>query len=76
MEGYNDMGQIIIHPHENTIAVVRRISPIGSIHSIAKKAVPNGVPYLIIDESELPTDYSKRHLWQADFSTPDGYGDA
>ena len=41
---------------------------------IIKKSVPSGVPYLIIDSSELPADTEFRDAWQADFSNPDGYG--
>jgi len=44
------------------------------IEEIAKKDVPTGVPYLIIDSSELPADREFRDAWQADFSNPDGYG--
>jgi len=44
------------------------------IEEIAKKDVPTGVPYLIIDSSELPADREFRDAWEADFSNPDGYG--
>ena len=44
------------------------------IEEIAKKDVPTGVPYLIIDSSELPADREFRDAWQADFTNPDGYG--
>ena len=45
--------------------------PIGEI---ARKDVPPGVPFRIIDESDIPADRSRRELWTADFSNPDGHG--
>lgn len=44
------------------------------ISEIARKDVPAGVPYRIVDEADLPADRSQRELWTADFSEPDGYG--
>lgn len=41
---------------------------------VAKKDVPVGTPYLIIDASEIPQDPAFRSAWVVDFSTPDGYG--
>ena len=39
-----------------------------------KKDVPAGVPYLIVDAADVPTDRSFRDAWEADFSNPSGYG--
>jgi hypothetical protein len=41
---------------------------------IALKDVPTGVPFRIITEADLPSDYTTRALWQADFTTHDGVG--
>ena len=41
---------------------------------IARKDVPAGVPYLIVDEADIPTDRTYRDAWTADFSSPHGYG--
>lgn len=65
----------IIYPNETTIAVIYPAPEwTGTIEELAQKDVPNGTPYLIIDTVDLPTDRTNRHLWDADFSTPDGYG--
>jgi hypothetical protein len=40
----------------------------------AKRVVPVGVPFLVVDDSVLPTDKTYRNAWRADFSTPDGHG--
>ncbi|WFP74493.1 hypothetical protein [Mesorhizobium sp. WSM4906] len=41
---------------------------------IARKDVPAGVPFRLVDAADIPEDRSQRTLWTADFSTPDGYG--
>lgn len=57
----------------NGIAVMH---PTGEIpfDDVCKKDVPAGVPYLIIDDSDIPTDREFRAAWEADFTNPDGYG--
>lgn len=67
------MTQCIIYPYDATIAIV---FPAGelAIDQVARKDVPAGVPYRIIDTSELPADHTFRDAWQADFSSPDGHG--
>lgn len=47
----------------------------GTIEELATKDVPNGLPYLIVDDTDIPTDRTYRDAWEADFSTPDGYGE-
>ena len=44
------------------------------IEEIARKDVPAGVPYLIVDEADIPADRTYREAWTADFSSPHGYG--
>ena len=67
------MDQKIIFPNETGISL---ITPTGelSLEETALKDVPTGVPYLIIDSSQLPADREFRDAWEADFSNPDGYG--
>ena len=45
-----------------------------TVETIAKKDVPPGVPYLIINESDLPADPAFLEAWEADFSSPHGHG--
>jgi hypothetical protein len=63
----------IIYPLEVGIAVIH---PVGDlpILEIARKDVPAGLPYMIVEDSTIPTDRNTRADWTADFSTPDGYG--
>lgn len=47
-----------------------------SAESIAKKDVPTGKPYKIIDDSEIPIDRSMRDAWTVDDAElTDGIGE-
>ena len=65
--------QRIIFQSGDGVAV---IVPVGnfSIAELARKDVPAGAPYRIVNASDIPTDRSERDFWTADFSTPDGHG--
>ena len=70
------MNKVIIYPQENnSIAVCAPAlqCPIP-IYEIARKDVPAGVPFLIVEASEFPQDDEFFEAWEADFSNPDGYG--
>jgi len=69
------MSQVIIYPlPNNSIAIV---SPTGMIplEETAKKDIPFGIPYLLIDDSILPIEHDDLfEAWEADFSEPHGVG--
>ena len=68
--------KVIIYPQENnSIALVIPAPecPI-SIQEVARKDVPAGVPFLIIDASQLPQEEEYFNSFEADFSNPDGHG--
>lgn len=67
------MNQRIIYPFEDRVAL---ITPTGelALEEVARKDVPAGIPYRIVDEADLPPDYSEFDRWTADFSNPDGFG--
>ncbi|GAB6178601.1 hypothetical protein JCM16814_35010 [Desulfobaculum senezii] len=45
------------------------------IKAIAKKDVPFGTPYKIVDASEIPVDRTERDLWTIDAADlTDGFG--
>lgn len=52
------------------------IHPTGElpIEQVAFKDVPEGVPYLFVEDEDIPSDRTYREAWEADFSEPDGYG--
>jgi hypothetical protein len=68
--------QVIIYPQENNSIAVVCPAPECSlpIAEIARKDVPAGVPYLIVDASQLPQDDQFFEAWEADFSEPHGHG--
>lgn len=69
------MNERIIFPNGSGISVLIPAAECGlPITEIARKDVPAGVPYKIIQAADIPTDRSQRALWAADFSQPDGYG--
>ena len=46
-----------------------------TIDEIAKKDVPTGLPYKIVEDSEVPTDRTFRDAWTIDEATlTDGVG--
>ena len=67
--------KLAIFPNDETISVLVPSPNCGlTLEQICAKDVPTGVPYRIIDSSELPADKEFRDAWEADFSNPDGYG--
>lgn len=66
--------QRIVYPHGNGIAVLTPLECGLTVEQIARKDVPAGLPYLVVDATDIPSDRSVRAAWRADFSQPDGYG--
>lgn len=57
----------IIYPNSNDgIAVV--VPAPGIELELALQAVPQGSPYLVVNDSEVPSDRTFRAAWTADFS--------
>lgn len=53
----SDGGVSVIVPAKNTKL---------TIEEIAKKDVPRGLPYKIVDVSDIPTDRTFRNAWDVD----------
>jgi hypothetical protein len=70
------MSQVIIYPNdEGWLSVIFPAVECGlPIEEIAKKDVPTGKPYRIIDSTLLPQDSTFFNAWEADFSNSDGIG--
>jgi|DEB19_MinimDraft_3_1074340.scaffolds.fasta_scaffold116263_3 hypothetical protein len=66
----------VLYPNDNGgISILIPSENCGlTILQMAQKDVPAGVPYKIVDMSEIPTDRTFRDAWEYDFSNPDGYG--
>lgn len=68
------MNRVIVYPSGDGVAVLFPCECGLTVEQIANKDVPAGLPYLIVDAADIPTDRSLRAAWRADFSQPDGYG--
>ena len=62
--------------HNNSYVETSRLGIDDTMHLIAKKDVPAGVPYKIIDATDVPSDRTFREAWEADFTEFDGVGGA
>jgi hypothetical protein len=70
------MSQLIIFQSEtgNAILVIPALNCGIPIKEIARKDVPAGLPYHIVDATQIPVDRTFYNAWEADFSNPDGHG--
>ena len=68
------MNQRIIYQNEE--GGVSIVIPTGelAIEEVARKDVPAGVAYKIVDVADIPSDRTFRGAWEADFTNPDGVG--
>lgn len=61
-------GVAILHPTDEALSFM-------TIDEIAKKDVPTGLPYKIVEDSEIPTDRTFRDAWTVGETTlTDGVG--
>lgn len=69
------MTQRIIYPTVDGVAVIIPAPACDlPIEQIARKDVPAGIAYRIIDVADVPADRTFREAWEADFTAPDGFG--
>jgi hypothetical protein len=68
------MNQRIIYPTDDGGVAV--LIPTGELEiaEVARKDVPAGVAYKIVDVADIPEDRTFRNAWEADFTNPDGVG--
>lgn len=70
------MKRIIYNNNDGGLSVIIPSESSGlTVEQIAAKDVPTGVPYLIIEATDLPADRSQRQAWEADFTNPHGIGE-
>lgn len=70
------MPSAIIFPNEQggvAVCYPNIDSPIP-VEEVARKDVPAGLPFLVVDVADIPQDRTFRDAWTADFSQPAGYG--
>jgi hypothetical protein len=68
------MSQYIVYPNGN--GGIRLVIPTGELPSgeVARKDVPAGSPYMLVDAKQIPADFTFFNAWEADFSKPHGVG--
>lgn len=68
------MNQRIIY--QNNEGGVSILIPTGeiAIEEVARKDVPAGVPYKIVDVADIPEDRTFRGAWEVEITEPDGTG--
>jgi len=68
--------RIIYKDNEGNLAVIIPIDNNLTIEQIARKDVPTGKPYKIIEETDLPNSREYRNAWTIDDSElTDGVGE-
>lgn len=70
-----DLTKRIIYPTDDGIAVVIPCDCGLTVEEIAKKDVPTGIKYKIVDVADIPSDRTLRAVWTADFTIYDGVGE-
>jgi hypothetical protein len=69
------MNERIIYPTDDGVAIIIPAPDCGlSIEEVARKDVPAGTPYKIVDASDIPTDRTFRNAWEVEITDPDGVG--
>lgn len=77
---YIDDTNVIVYKNiNNSVSIItptKEALAIASLHEVAEKDVPFGLPYWITDVSTIPTDRTFRDAWEIDesFGAPDGFG--
>lgn len=68
------MAKVIVYPQPS--GGIALVIPTGelSVEDVASKDVPAGLPYLILEEKDVPTDQTFFEAFESDFSNPDGHG--
>ena len=61
-------GVSVVYPTDEALTIM-------TVKEIADKDVPKGIPYAIVEDSEIPTDRTFRDAWVVDeASLTDGVG--
>lgn len=65
--------KVIAYSYDNQVVVIHPTNLLP-IQETARKDVPFGCPYKILDVTELPPSNLFREAWELDSNNPDGYG--
>lgn len=66
---YNGAGmKKIVYTHDNGVALLSPNPNVQDIEAIAARNIPEGVPYLIVEDHQLPSGCDWVNAWQIDFT--------
>lgn len=65
--------EVVLFDNDGSISILMPASCRLTVDQIARKDIPKGCPYIIVDREELPD--APVASWEVDFSNPDGYGE-
>lgn len=66
---------IVFEKEDGGVGVIQPVlAPGTTALDVAKKDVPVGRPFLLIDGHDIPTAPIYAEAWEVDFSEPDGVG--
>lgn len=69
------MNTLIIYPNDDGSVTFCYPADCGiPVEEIARKDVPAGKPFLLVQDEFVPRDHTFFNAFEADFSSPDGYG--
>ena len=70
----NDGSISIIIPSQEVLAMFS--TELEALHKVCDKDTPNGLPYWIVEDTDIPSDRSQRSAWTIDevANPPHGYG--
>ncbi len=69
------MADLIIYPSSDRPGGICLVTPTDllPLEEVAKRDLPAGVPYKLVNNTDLPADHDFFNAWEADFTEPDGY---
>lgn len=66
----------IIYPNSSGGVAVAAVNPkYSDLVAAGKKFVPKGLPFKVVEDSDLPSDDTFFDAWEYDFSVKDGTGE-
>ena len=73
--------KILYRDNDDSISIImptQQVLSIATLKNIALKDTPEGLPFWIVDDSEIPEDRTFRDAWEIpeDWGEPDGHGSA
>lgn len=69
------MKRIVYRKEDGGLAIVVPADCGLSIDEIAKRSVPKGIPYKVVDVSSVPSDRTFRDAWEIEDFEPEGFGE-